>query len=413
MTHDPQRARCTTTARYRDQGVVLPEGNTSGEAYDHVCLRGTAHGAHAGAVRHAGVPPRLVVRVLLHCRRWLQRLADAVVPARFVVAEQAVSLGKTHLLGLAARLRIADLLACEPCTAEELAQATGTHPDAMHRMMRALVASNVFALDALTGQFRNNRLSEVLRTCNPRSARHFVEYFSTQSNVLAWADAEETLRTGTNAFERVHGMSVWDWLASHPAEERLFADAMAARTADDAAAIVAVYPFGDVHRVCDVAGGRGTLLAHVLAAHPRLCGVLFEAPGVARMARDLLHACRVVDRLEIVSGNVFENVPGGCDTYIVKDILHDWDDARALQILGNVRRVMRPGRRVLICETIVERMETALPGALMDVQMLMVCSGGRQRSRGEFATLLQQAGFACTRVLDTPLPISIVEGVAV
>jgi hypothetical protein len=329
------------------------------------------------------------------------------------VSEHAVSLCKTHLLGLAARLRLADLLASEPCTAEELAQATGAHPDAMHRVMRALVASNVFALDVSTGRFRNNRLSEVLRIGSPRSACHFVAYFSTQSNVLAWADAEETLRTGTNAFDRVHGMSVWNWLASHPAEERLFADAMAARTEDDAAAIVAVYPFGDVHRVCDVAGGRGTLLAHVLAAHPHLGGVLFEAPGVARMAREILHACRVVDRIEIVSGNVFERVPGGCDTYMLKDILHDWDDARALQILGNVRGVMRPGSRVLICETIVERMDTALPGVLMDVQMLMVCGGGRQRSRGEFATLLQQAGFACTQVLDTPLPISIVEGVAV
>jgi hypothetical protein len=140
MTHDPHRARCTTTRQYRDHGVLLPEGNTSGEAYDHVSLRGMAHGA-AGSVRHAGVPPRLVVRALLRCRRWQQRLADALVPARFVVSEHAIGLAKTHLLDLAARLRIADLLASEPCTAEELAQATETHLDAMHRMMRALIAA--------------------------------------------------------------------------------------------------------------------------------------------------------------------------------------------------------------------------------------------------------------------------------
>ena len=315
MTHDPQKAQGTTAGPYRSRSVLQLEGHTSGEAHDHGALRDMADGAHAGTVRHARVPPRLVVRVLLTCRRWLQCLADAIVPARFVVTEHAVGLSKTHLLGLAARLRIADLLAKASQTAEELAQATGTHPDAMHRMMRALVASNIFALDASTGRFRNNRLSAVLWTGNPRSACPFVEYFSTQSNVLAWADAEETLRTGTNAFERVHGMSVWNWLASHPAEERLFAEAMAGRTEDDAAAIVAVYPFADVHRVCDVAGGRGTLLAHVLAAHPHLCGVLFEAPGVAQMARERLHACRVVERLEIVSGNMFESVPTGCDLY--------------------------------------------------------------------------------------------------
>ena len=128
MTYDPHIARCTTTAQYRGQGVLLPEGNTSGESHDHVSLRGIAHGAHAGAVPHARVPPRLVVRALLTCRRWLQCLADAVVPARFVVSEHVVGLGKTHLLGLAARLRIADLLARAPCTLRHLPRRRGPIP---------------------------------------------------------------------------------------------------------------------------------------------------------------------------------------------------------------------------------------------------------------------------------------------
>jgi hypothetical protein len=114
---------------------------------------------------------RLVVRTLLNCRRWLQRLADAVVPARFVVSEYAVGLGKTHLLGLAARLQTADLLASVSHTAEELAQETETHPNAMHRIIRVLVASNVFALEALTGRFRNHRLLKALRSSSPRSVR--------------------------------------------------------------------------------------------------------------------------------------------------------------------------------------------------------------------------------------------------
>jgi hypothetical protein len=327
-----------------------------------------------------------------------------------VVVEQAAGLATTQLLAVVAKLRIADLLASGPRTAQELALETHTHPEAMHRMLRALVSLNVFALDTTTGRFRNNRLSSALRTDVTGSARAVVEYFGTRAHVLAWADAEETIRTGRNAFERVHGMAVWDWFACHPEEERLFADGMQALTAADAPAVAAAYPFGEVQRICDVGGGRGTLLAYVLAAHPHLRGVLFEAPGVVGMAREFLHAWGLADRVDILSGNFFAGVPEGCDAYLLKDVLHDWDDARALQILRTVRQAMQPGQRVLLCETLVEPMETALPGPLMDVCMMMVCREGRQRSRAEVATLLEQAGFTYTRVLPTALPISIVEG---
>ena len=356
------------------------------------------------------VPPRFVVRFLLGCHRWLQRLAHAVIPPQFVVVEHAAGLATTQLLAIAARLRIADLLASGPRTAQELAQETQAHPEAMHRMLRALVSLNVFALDTTTGRFRNNRLSSALRTDITGSARAIAEYFGTSANMLAWADAEETIRTGRNAFERVHGMTVWDWFACHPEEERLFADGMQELTAADAPAVAAAYPFGEVQRICDVGGGRGTLLAYVLAVHPHLRGVLFEAPGIVEMAREFLHAWGLADRVDIRSGNFFASVPDGCDAYLLKDVLHDWDDAHALQILRTIRQTMQPGQRVLICETLVEPMETALPGPLIDVCMMMVCREGRQRSRTEVTTLLEQAGLTCIRVLPTALPISIVEG---
>jgi hypothetical protein len=327
-----------------------------------------------------------------------------------VVVEHAVGLATTHLLAIAARLRIADLLASGPRTAQELAWETRTHPEAMHRMLRALVSLNIFTLDATTGRFRNNRLSSALRTDVTGSARAIAAYFGTRANVLAWADAEETIRTGRNAFERVHGMAVWDWFACHPEDERLFADGMQELTAADAPAVAAAYPFGEVQRLCDVGGGRGTLLAYVLAAHPHLRGVLFEAPGVVEMAREFLHTRGMADRVDIQSGDFFAGVPDGCDAYLLKDILHDWDDAHALQILRAIQQVMQPGQRLLICETLVEPMETTLPGPLMDVCMMMICREGRQRSRAEVTTLLEQAGLTCTRVLPTALPISIVEG---
>jgi O-methyltransferase domain len=356
-------------------------------------------------------PPRLAVRAALALRRRLRALADAVVTPQLALFEQGMGLARTQLLHAAARLRVADLLADGPLEAADLARATGADPDVLRRVLRALAAGGVFALRE-DGRFENNRLSGALRSDARASMRAFLEYVGSAPNVAAWGDIDRTIATGKNAFERVHGMTVWEWFARHREEGRTFAEAMAGITEIDAPAVAAGYPFGGLERLCDVAGGRGTLLAEILRRHPRLRGVLVEAPEVIAEAPPFLAARGVGARVECVGGSIFDAIPAGCDAYLLKDVLHDWDDAAALRILQACRRAAGPGARVLVAEILVERLDTEYPGALVDVHMMMVCQEGRQRSAAEHHALMAEAGFRPGRVVTLAGPLGLVEGIA-
>ena len=357
------------------------------------------------------VPARLAIRAALALRRRLLALADAAVPPQLVLFEQGMGLARTQLLHLAARLGLADRLEGGPRTAEALAREAGADPDALFRALRALAAGGVFELRP-DGRFENNRASRALRAEAPGSMRSFLEYVGSAPHVAAWADAGRTIRSGKSAFQRVHGMSVWDWFAHHPDDERIFADAMGRLAELDAPAIAAGYPFGGLRRICDVAGGRGALLAEILRRHPRPRGILFDAPQVVAEAPALLARRGVVERVTCVGGSFFDAVPEGCDAYLLRDVLHDWDDAACLRILAACRRAAPAGARLLVAEILVERDRAESPSALADVQMMMICREGRQRSAAEHQALLARSGFRPARVLELAGPASLVEGIA-
>jgi hypothetical protein len=357
------------------------------------------------------LPPRFLVKLVLGLRRLLIHVANLMVPPQLPLFELATGVSHTQMLATAARLRIADLLAEAPLDAAGLARRTARDVDAMERMMRALITLGVFTRRS-DGRFANNRLSLGLLSARVGTFRDFADYFGSASNVGAWADFDRTLTSGKNAFERVHGMSVWDWFDRNPHERTVFAAAMGAMTTLDAPGVARAYPFHEVQRVCDVAGSRGVLLAEVLAHHRHLQGVLFDNAEVLASAPELMGARGVSERVELQPGNFFERVPEGCDAYLLKNILHDWDDARSIAILRNVRRAMRPGHRLLVIELMVERDTTEGIGPLSDVQMMMVCNEGRERGRDDFARLFAHAGFELRQVMPTATLMSIVEGVA-
>ncbi len=242
--------------------------------------------------------------------------------------------------------------------------------------------------------------------------RELLEYLGSRSQLAAWADVDRTLETGTSAFERVHGETVWDWLRRHPDEAHTFAQAIARLTEIDAAAIARGYRFEEVERICDVAGGPGALLAEILHLHGRARGVLLDAPHVLAEAAAYLARRGVADRVTCVAGDFFEAVPPGCDAYLLKDVLHDWDDAAALRILETCRRAAPAGARLLVAEGLVDTRSTRAPGPFVDVQMMLVCHGGRQRSADEHGALMARAGFRPRRVIALPGVTSLVGGVA-
>lgn len=342
----------------------------------------------------------------------LRTAADLVVPAPVALFEQICGYMHTHLLRAAARLRIAELLAAEPATAEELAARAGVDAESLRRLLRGLVTLGVFSRQR-DGRFCNNRMSLALLPEAPVSLRDSALYFGSEAQLRAWGELERTLAGGESGFESVHGMTTWDWFEQHPEESAAFAGTMAGITRLYAPGVATAYPFGELRRLCDVGGGHGDLLAEVLLRHPHLDAVLLDAGSVLATARPFLAARGVLERVELQAGSFFDAVPAGCDAYLLKNILHDWDDGRAARILDNCRRVMQPGQRVLVIEAVVEADSTRGIGPLSDLQMMVVCSGGRERSRAEYARLLEQAGLRLRRVVPTPGPMSIVEGIAV
>jgi precorrin-6B methylase 2 len=180
----------------------------------------------------------------------------------------------------------------------------------------------------------------------------------------------------------------------------------------EAAGIASTYPFGEVGKVCDIGGGRGTLLSEVLLHHPGVKGILVDAPGVLESAKGLLQARGVAERVELVPGSFFDAVPAGADAYTLKSVLHDWDDERAKKILSVCRAAMKPGTRLVVIELIVEA-DAEHYGVMVDVHMMLVCGEGRERSRADFERLLQATGFRMQRVLFTSTGMGVIEATAV
>ena len=306
--------------------------------------------------------------------------------------ELAGGLWHTQLLHVAARLEIADRLAGGPRGAAELARETGADADALFRVLRALASLGVLSQDA-EDRFGPTPVSERLRAGAPGSPHARLALYGEPWWWAAAGGLYETVMTGAPAFDRVHGRGLFAYLGEHPAASAAFDAEMSAMTAAEAEAVVAVAALPARGTVVDVAGGRGTLLLAILRAFPGLRGVLFDQPHV-------LAEAEVPERCEAVAGSFFDAVPAGADVYTLKDILHDWDDDRALAILRTIRAAIPPAGRLLVIERALPPGDTPAPGKLVDITMLLI-TGGRERTRHEYARLLSAAGFRLDSVAPT------------
>jgi cyclopropane fatty-acyl-phospholipid synthase-like methyltransferase len=358
--------------------------------------------------RLPGMPPGFVISAALKLRRWVLDVTDAMVPVEVALLERSTGMIHTVTLAAMTRYGIADVLASGPLSADEIAARVGTNADATHRTLRWLAGGGVFTLRP-DGRFENNRLSKGLLRGRRTRGREWTQYFGSLSNLASWCDFERTLETGKNAFERVLGESIWTWFDRHPDERENFAHAMMGITVAVAPLVAELFPFGESSVICDIGGGTGTLLSELLVRHPHLRGILADGAGVCAQARELLAGRGVADRVEVVIANFFESVPPGADTYVLKNVLHDWTDEQSRAILRNVRRAVPSGGRVLIVEMLVEQNDPSGVGPMIDLQMMMVCSDGRERGRSDFERLLRDAGFTPGRVFAHP-SMAVIEG---
>jgi hypothetical protein len=310
-------------------------------------------------------------------------------------------------VSVAAHLGVADQFAGGPRTAEDVARAAGAHGPSVHRLLRALASVGIFAEDE-QGRFANTPLSKTLET-GPGSLRALAVLFGDRPVTLAWADVLHSVKTGESAFEKVHGVTPFEYFARDPQFARTFSDAMTARSSSEAHAIYAAFDFGSVETLVDIAGGHGFLLAGVLAKNPSQRGVLFDLPSVVAGAQPVLERAGVTSRCQVVGGDFFESVPVGADGYVLKHILHDWDDASCTRILKRIHVAATPGARLFVLEAVIAPGNAPQAGKLLDLQMLVMTHGGRERTRTEWETLLHAGGFVLARVVDTQAGISVIE----
>ena len=311
----------------------------------------------------------------------------------------------------AAELGIADLLAEGPMSTEELARVTRTHEPSLYRVLRLLAALGVFD-ERYPRCFSLTVLGDRLGSGKPAGMRSWATFLDALGGVRPFEHILDTVKTGRPGFDAAFGMGIFDFLAQHPENAATFDAAMSERTAAFAPSVAGTYDFSDMRTVVDVGGGRGTLLAEILRKHGHLHGVLLETPTVAARAEALLDAIEIADRSEVLAGDFFEQVPERADCYLLANVLHDWDDARATKILRNCRQSMARAGRVLIIERLIpDDGSDAVPALLSDINML-VLTGGRERSNDEYGELLRSAGLKLGSIQPVAFPYGVIEGLA-
>ena len=312
---------------------------------------------------------------------------------------------------LAAELGIADLLAGGKRTAADLAEATQTDEPALYRVLRLLAALGVLT-ETGPGSFGLTVLGERLRSDVPASMRNWAMLADTVG-FRAYEPILEAVRTGRTGAEIVYGTRTMERLGGDAPRAARFDAAMSERTAAFAPSVAATYDFAGMRVVADIGGGQGTLLAAILRQHGHLRGVLFERAGAADRAARVLREAGVADRCEIVAGDFFAGVPDGADGYILANVLHDWDDSRAVQILQACRHAMGTRGRVLIVERLIpDDPHEAVPVLLSDLNMLLL-TGGQERTNAEYGKLLAAAGMQPGQIRPVATPYGIIEAFAV
>jgi hypothetical protein len=308
---------------------------------------------------------------------------------------------------VAAKLGIADLLEAGPRTSADLAAATKTHHDFLHRVLRALASIEIFAEDA-HGRFTLTPIAELLKTNAPGSQRALAIMMG-EEHYHAWGRLLEAVKTGDNAFESIYGRACFDFLTANPEQGQIFDAAMQAINGRETGAVLQAYDFSGINVLADVGGGNGSNLIAILQQYPQMRGILFDLPEVIERARPLVEATSLSSRCRLLSGSFFEAIPGGADAILMRHIIHDWDDDKSRTILKNCRAALPLDGRLLVVESVIPAGNAPSFAKFLDLTMFLI-PGGRERTESEYRQLYASAGFELSRVVTTWLEACVVEG---
>jgi hypothetical protein len=313
-------------------------------------------------------------------------------------------------LQTAVKLGVADQLANGPRSIGELATTTATNEDALYRVLRALAMVGVFE-EKDSRRFSLTPLSELLRKDRP-GLHDMALWISSPFHFRVYSNALDAVRTGSPAADKTVGMPAFEYLARDRELSEIFNNAMTSFSAMIVPAVLDAYDFSGIDTLVDVAGGHGAVLTSILQKYPKMRGILMDVDHVIAGAHPKIAALNLQDRCVAVAGDFFKAVPPGGDAYIMKHIIHDWDDERASLILRNIRTALaaKPHGKVILLEAVIQPGSAPDLTKLMDLEMLMM-PGGRERNADEFRSLFAKSGFEMTRILPTKSPVNVIEAV--
>ena len=353
------------------------------------------------------VPPAKLARIVEWIRHYLYRLNQRLTPAPAAMMEMIVATWTSQAITVAAQLGVADALTNGPLPIEELAARVGADADALRRLLRALIGKGIFR-QRRDGRYELNSLAGTLCSDAPISMTWAAQFYGSAEQRERWTLMVDSIRTGSTVVPALRGKDSFEYFAGQPELAELFNQTMTSVSELTDGPVVAGYDFSAYPTIVDVGGGHGPLLAAILAGAPASRGVLYDLPSVVVSAPSLLREHKVADRVHIAEGSFFDSVPTGGDAYILKNIIHDWPDEKAVQILRNVRTAAGLGATVLLVELVIPEHDRDFPGKWVDLEMLLNL-GARERTAPEYRDLLRQAGFQMTRVVQTASPLSVVE----
>ena len=330
------------------------------------------------------------------------------VPPQVAIMQMVNGMVVSRCIALCAELGIADQLKDGPLAVSALATASGADPGALYRVLRTLSGLGVFS-ELADQRFQNSPLSETLRSDVPGSVRNLACWLGHPMHWRVTGNLDHSVRTGRPSVNKDHpDQSPFAVLSRDPSAQAAFNAAMTGHSQAAGQAIVNAYDFTPFRRIVNVGGGHGTLSLMIAKVAPAARIVINDLPHVVEGARGNIAAAGLADRIEVAGGSFFDSVPGPADLCVLKWILHLCDDASARRILGHCRAALEPGGKLIVCEMLVTGGPDSLPARIMDIEML-IGTGGRERTEGEFARLFQDSGLQLARVIETPTPLRILE----
>jgi len=354
------------------------------------------------------IPPVWFISVINSYRLFLKKLYFRFVPPNMAVFEKSQGFWIAKAISVACELNLAEIIDQQEMTIEEIAKKSGTEPTALYRLMRALASEGIF-MESHPKVFKNNNFSNALQE-SPGNLKNMIMHQANETNWELVNELKNSVESGANIANKKFGTDIFSHLKNHPEKNELYNKAMSETSGLSSAAIVSTYSFSGIETLVDFGGGEGTLLCTILQKHKNLKGILFDLPHVVKSAEEVAERLYVDDRFRVIPGNFFESTFPSADAYLLKNILHAFDDETSIKLLRSIHKVLNDNGKLLVIEAVIREDNKPSFGKLFDLQMLIGTEKGRERNADEFQEIFQKSGFNINRIVKTVSPFCIVEG---